>query len=144
MVPAMSLAARSPGARVGRQALALVALLIASQLAASAHFLLFSHTNCPVDGQLVDIPRGSGRSDLDLAAHDRNTVDRASQPADVSSDHDHCLLVLHRQDPRLLPPASAREWSGPILVVPMPAGALVVGPGIVAVYRTSPKQSPPV
>jgi hypothetical protein len=127
----MNTAAAEFKRRTARQALGLVVLMVAAQVATAAHFLLVRHTVCPIDGALVDLPRHYVRSP---------TRPVGTQPQ------------LARPDPTT-PEASERLVEAPPPLDVQPTVALVPeqATGVadprapqIDVYRTSPKQSPPV
>ena len=133
---------KSRGARCLTTAVACAVLL--GQLAGLAHQLVVRHTACAEHGELLHA--GDTSSERRLApASDAALTARATDAFSSSDDgHDHCLVASHRSayraPPAAVAPASDRDGAVPLAVVAPDAPR----PAAVAVFRTAPKNSPPL
>ncbi len=134
--------------RRGRRLSGLVAITAAVAVTAgpilgTAHLASVQHVACPVDGELIEIHRGTSaqRAEPTLAAQVVLRPD-ASQTRESNHQHEHCSYATHAS------PATATSSVAVASDVPaIPAGSVIPSRAPlgsrVDLYRIAPKSSPP-
>jgi hypothetical protein len=126
----------------GRLASALAYLLVAGQLAGTAHFLTVRHGICPFDGELIDLVGVEHHHAHARPRNERSPIADANDGHDGHHGHEHCILAASRRE-RAIYPGGVEFRSPPrAFVATLPVGETSPGARI-ALHRLAPKQSPP-